>query len=806
MTDGKISIGIEIEDGKVVPARKKIEELGDSAEQTGRKDLKELEQGMDKVDSSASKVTAGIGKIITSLGLMKLATGVFDLIKGSIDKAFNRIDTMEQFDRVMTTITGSTEIANAALEATNEIVKGTGYGLDVAAQSVQNFVTRGLEVDKATATVKGWGDAVAFYGDGSNQTFASVTDALSKMTTKGNVDMEQMNRLFDAGVPALDIYASAVGISTDEVSDQISKGQLSAEDFMDVMNKAFAEGTDGFASIEGAAKEAGATWGATFDNMKAAVARGVTSIIQSIDELLSSNGLPTMRDMVKQFGSLLESGLKQAAEALQTFGQPFIEMIQGIKQAFDGDMSGLQGIIQGIGPRVKEWLQTGLPSLLESGTNMITQIIEGIKGGIGVVSESTLGIINTIVDTLLTSYIQITEAGRELIGSLLLGFVEKAPDLLQSAGDIILTIIQGMLERWPEIFEQGIGLITELIRGIQENIGIIAETAIGIVSAFVAMLVENLPFILEKGLEMVFALVDGIISALPEILAAALEIVMGLLNIITENLPTIVEKGAEMLVNLVQGIASRLPEVAAMALDIIVQFIGRLAENFPDIVSAGVDILTSLIDGLLDMMSGLDATLFEIAGLILSKFTEIDLWEAGKNIIQGLWGGIKSMDSWISGKISGFVSNVVAWFKDPLGIHSPSTLFRDEIGRMLPEGIEVGIRAGESDLKMTTEKMLDTALQPMKARSELNSLIPAMMPTVSQTSLTHVSNYTTVAQQSNVSAIQKLGSTFIEAAMMIASRPIELAIDGKAIVSATAGDMDNELAWMNNRASAALLG
>src|SRR5699024_11728749 len=97
---------------------------------------------------------------------------------------------------------------------------------DVAAAGVQNFVTRGVEVDKATGYIAAWGDAVAFYGDGSNEQFAEVSDALSKMLTKGTVGMDQLNRLFDAGIPAVDIYADAVGMSASDVQEALSNGEI----------------------------------------------------------------------------------------------------------------------------------------------------------------------------------------------------------------------------------------------------------------------------------------------------------------------------------------------------------------------------------------------------------------------------------------------------------------------------------------------------------------------------------------------------------------------------------------------------
>lgn len=257
-----------------------------------------------------------LNSIVGGLGVFKLIEKGFSLVTGSIDKAMGRIDTMEQFSRVMTTMTGDVNATNAALDETTEIVTGTAYGLDYAGRAVQNFVSRGMEIEKSTETVRAWGDAVAFYGDGSNAAFASVTDALSKMQTKGTVTMEHMEMLLNAGIPAIEMYADAIGVTAADVTDMMSSGELSASSFINTMNLAISSGTARFPSLSGAAKEAGASWGATFDNMGAAVTRGVQSIITSIDETQEALGRPTMRDAVKTFGSMFEDALKLVAAVL----------------------------------------------------------------------------------------------------------------------------------------------------------------------------------------------------------------------------------------------------------------------------------------------------------------------------------------------------------------------------------------------------------------------------------------------------------------------------------------------------------
>ena len=247
-----------------------------------------------------------INNLVSGLGIFKLLEKGFQMVANSVDKAMGRIDTMEQFSRVMTTMTGDVSATNEALAETTEIVSGTAYGLDYAARAVQNFTSRGMEISKSTETVRAWGDAVAFYGDGSNAAFGSVTDALSKMQTKGNVTMEHMEMLLNAGIPAIEMYADAIGVTASDVTQIMSDGELSAMDFINTMNLAMTTGTSRFPSLSGAAKEAGASWGATFDNMGAAITRGVQAIILSIDDTQEALNRPTMRDAIKTFGSLFE--------------------------------------------------------------------------------------------------------------------------------------------------------------------------------------------------------------------------------------------------------------------------------------------------------------------------------------------------------------------------------------------------------------------------------------------------------------------------------------------------------------------
>lgn len=276
---------------------------------------KSVDEVLNDMSNSSKKATDGftIMKGAVSGLLYSGINKVFGMITDSIDGAMKRIDTMNQFERTMTTMTGSNEKAKQSLQDITDVVTGTAYGLNIAAKSAQKFVTSGMDLDKSTRQVKLWADAVSFYGDGTNDTFESVTDAIAKMVAQGKVQGDQLDRLTDAGIPAVQLFADATGKSFADVRQALSDGDITTTEFLDTLEKAMNEGTKNFAAIKGAAKDAGSSWTGTFDNMGAAITRGVTTFITETEKMLKENNLPTMQEMVSGFGKTMEKGLKAAS-------------------------------------------------------------------------------------------------------------------------------------------------------------------------------------------------------------------------------------------------------------------------------------------------------------------------------------------------------------------------------------------------------------------------------------------------------------------------------------------------------------
>lgn len=92
---------------------------------------------------------------------------------------------------------------------------------------------------------------------------------------------------------------------------------------------------------------------------------------------------------------------------------------------------------------------------------------------------------------------------------------------------------------------------------------------------------------------------------------------------------------------------------------------------------------------------------------IIKPIFGIDLVKAGKNMIEGLWNGIKSMGTWLSDKAESFFGGFVKGVKDFFGIKSPSKLFFG-FGEYVAEGLSNGIESSV-DMVQNASKTLGVA-------------------------------------------------------------------------------------------------
>lgn len=651
-------------------------------------------KSMDKIEGASNKATSSIMKIAAGVGVFKALSAGASMVRGSIDKAFGRIDTMEQFNRTMTVMLGSSEAAGKALDQVGTIVKGTAYGLDTAAKSTQGFVTAGLKIDKSTAAVEDWGNAVAFYGDGSNATFGNVTAQLSKMATKGTVSLEYLNTAIDAGIPVLDIYAKAVGKSTEEVAKEISSGSIKTEEFLDTMNKAFNEGVDGFPKIANAAKEAGASWRGTFDNMSAAVTRGTMGIINSMEKLLEDGGFPSLREMIKQVGVQAEASLGGVADlisnidlnalipsalgfagALATVGgaTPFIELVPDLYGAIQSKGSGLINDTKNLANAFQSDLGNGVKSLKDN-IGKLPSMLEGAGNGIkGFANDAARTFTNLNISSaadMLNMESSVGSMVDKVLGKSkglgnMFSSAQSAIGNFQQNVPLVADIFSGMGKSaglMTDGISQAASVGTSVIGGFLGTIGnlmmmalkmITPAAIIGVVLVGLGMAVEQfgdeingmINMALTKGPEVITKFVEGATSKIPELITLGSNLIGTLATTIQVLLPQIVTAGLDVIESLVQGIGNNSASLIRSALVIISTLLEVIITGLPRLISMGMDLILSLVQGIVQniplIVSTVTNLLTTFVETIVSSLPQI--LQTGFQILMELISGISQL-------------------------------------------------------------------------------------------------------------------------------------------------------------------
>ncbi|MCY7780088.1 phage tail tape measure protein [Bacillus haynesii] len=493
--------------------------------------------------------------------------------------------------------------------------------------------------------------------------------------------------------------------------------------------------------------------------------------ITALGEAISRKVSPTVDKLTKLFKGLAETltgDFTQGSIALHNLLPPsvansvvkgvaiirgaFDDLKKAFSDAFNGDFSGLAEFI----PNIIGIIVGGIPGLIVAGSKYLPAIAKGIEQNMPKILETATKAVESFVDMIVTNLPKILQAGIQIIQSLLNGFTQALPNILASATQIINSLVQAIVTLLPALIGAGILIITSLIQGVVEALPQIIQAGTTMLTTLINTIVTLLPTIIQAGIQILNSLISGIIQALPQLIEAALQLILALANAILENLPTIINAGIQILTSLINGIIQILPQLIEMAIYLIVTVAQALIENLPKIIDAGIQLLLALIDGIIQMLPTLvEAALkliVALAGALIENLPKIidagirillalidgiiqilpqllqtgldlvvqlgqsilnnkdELFKAGADLIRGLWDGISSMKDWIGEKIGGFVDSVTSDFKSFFGIHSPSRLFRDEIGKFLPMGLAVGIERNIGVVKAAANEMANAAL------------------------------------------------------------------------------------------------
>jgi phage-related protein len=246
--------------------------------------------------------------------------------------------------------------------------------------------------------------------------------------------------------------------------------------------------------------------------------------------------------------------------------------------------------------------------------------------------------------------------------------------------DQILLMVQ---TKGPEIISNFGAGITAALPGL---ISSGATLILGLMNAITA----NLPSLISVGASIIATLVSSLGAQLPQLIPAAVQMILTLVESLISNLPQLITSGLQLMEGLAQGIANAIPQVAAKAPVIIGKLASTIITNLPQILQTGVKIITQLAVGLVQGIPSLLGKIPSMISQIKSAFTSVNWGSVGLNIIEGIASGIAGAVGHLISAATSAASSALDAIKSKLGIHSPSRVFRDQVGKMMALGMGIG--------------------------------------------------------------------------------------------------------------------
>lgn len=343
--------------------------------------------------------------------------------------------------------------------------------------------------------------------------------------------------------------------------------------------------------------------------------------------------------------------------AMSSLGQAFMPIVTGLTDVAAMLLSGVQPAVQ--------WFVTNLP--------IIAPVLAGIATTIALLAVVLNA--STIATTAQTVATNAAAAAQGLLNA-----VMNANPIA-----LIVVLIAGLVAAIVGLWNNS-EAFRDFVTGAFQNIKQVAQDVIGAIVNFFTATVPDAIEVVKMHFQILW---NKIVSVFDGALSTVSGFVSNVVNFFTVRVPNAV---SDML-----GAAGRIPgQIASFlgsALSSAASFVGDFASKA---VQAASQFVSNIVSGL----SGL-------AGRVMS---------VGSDIVHGIWSGISGAAGWLMNQISGFANNIVSGIKGFFGIHSPSTVMRDQVGRYLAEGVAVGWE--KNDPMASIERDLNVGVSRLSVQAQ----------------------------------------------------------------------------------------
>lgn len=606
-------------------------------------EIKDLESQMGKSATSSGK----LGESVEDAGeRARRAEGGFTVLKGAIASlagniltsavngiqglagdAIDAADALKKFESTMSFAGYDDSTISKAKDDMKDYADKTVYDLDTVANTTAQLAANGIQDYTGLTQAAGNLNAVA---GGNADTFKSVAMVLTQTAGAGKLTTENWSQLADAIPGASGKLQEALlknGAYTGNFRDAMAKGQITADEF----NRAIMD--LGFTDAARQAATSTSTFEGAMGNMQAAVTDGLMQIYDAIGPENVTGLITSISDGVSKVIPPIKNGISWLKDNLPTIAP----LLAGISAALGGIMVAQK--VEATVTAFRSWKTAAEGMTVAQRLLNAAQLASPVGLAIGLIAglaAATVVLWNT------------NDGFREAVMNAWNGIRDFIGDAVQAIGGFFSNLGTAV-SQLPQMFSAWLNGVIATVAGWVSNMASNAASAGSQFVGNVVNFVQNLP-----------GLVSGFLGS----------VISGVVGWASNMAGNATMAGSQFLGN-ATGFVSQLPGRIASFLGNVISNLGSWASNM---ASRGAE-------GARNMFNAVVNGLASLPGRVLG---------IGSDIVHGIWNGISGAAGWLAGKVRGFASGILDGMKSALGIHSPSRLFRDQVGKYIAQGIGEG--------------------------------------------------------------------------------------------------------------------
>lgn len=516
-------------DGKNVEAQ--LEKAGNRLKKNGEKSGK----------GWADKWSVAAGRMIEK-GISKVA----HFISGSMDSAISRMDTLNNFPRVMTSLGYSAEEADKSISQMDEGLSGLPTTLDGMTSDVQKLAASmgNLADGEVNATSVGLGLNDMFLAGGKGTEAASAAmEQYNQMLARGKVDQQSWNSMVNAAPGQMNQLAESLlgaGKNQADLYKAMQDGTVTFDEFNAAIVKLDKEGGDGFASLHDQAVAATEGLGTQLQNIQTTWTKVVTDGLQGNTEAMGKH----LDQLVDRIGAAVPSLVKGVSGAISAIAKVLPSVISELLPVVLQGISDIAMEVYNAIPMIVQMIVDAIPVFVAALTQLLNALVAAMPTVIPQIMMGLVNMLNAII-TQLTS--------PEFLSALLAAAVVLFTEFVKAIPQMLVSLIDAL----PQIIDNIVTFLTD-----PANIGMILSAAGQLFMALVMAVPQILGALIGAFGNLVGRLWDWITSTFQSFAANFGNFIGGIF------------KGA------INGVLTFIENFINAPIDLLNGFIGLINDNF----------------------------------------------------------------------------------------------------------------------------------------------------------------------------------------------------------------------------------